>query len=532
MARQWQVQGGNDQMTDRSASLFRIRKSTTIADHQSSLTADEFDTLIDSQTRRLMDLGLGQGDRIIIYGTKTPSYCALLLAIFTVGAIAVPAFSGLKASQLQHIFNDCKPRAAFANKTMLRELRSLTAIEDVCFAEIVSGTGRSNSAATWQSETHVISEPHTPAAIIYTSGSTGLPKGVVFSRNNLLLGARSVAQYTKLATDDCILCVLPFSFDAGFISFLSGLIAGSRIVLADFVQPSQLIALCQRLGVTTITAVPGLWSKIVDADWSSASQTMVRLCNTGGHLHMPLFQKLQAQFPKADIYPMYGFTEAFRCAYMQPERAKLKPGSVGGSIPYASFAVISDDGRLCSPGEVGELVQFGPLVTLGYWHNESANDQKFRPVPMSILHDLMSPAGDIYRCDPAHFGTVAWSGDLMTIDENGDLTFVSRRDEMMKANGFRISPSEIETACIRHGCSAAFAFVFHHETQDVIAVACSGSEALSIATLESRLRAELPNYMLPHHFQAIDDVPTNGNGKFDRAAIRKILAQNLELQTC
>jgi acyl-CoA synthetase (AMP-forming)/AMP-acid ligase II len=512
--------------------LFKVHTTTSIMEAQSSLGSDVFCALIEGQRQRLLDMGIARGDRILIYAVKSASYCALLLAIFSTGAIAVPIFPGLKATQLSHVITDCAPTVAFANTFMLQQLRSVSTANNMQLADIACDTilerTPNHCGVAPESELSV----DDPAAIIYTSGSTGLPKGVTFSRGNLLLGARSVAQYTKLECSDCILCVLPFSFDAGLISFLSALVAGAKIVLADFVQASQLITLSKRWNCTSITAVPGLWTKITGVDWTSAGGSIKRICSTGGHLHTPLQHALQTTFPYADIYPMYGFTEAFRCAYMSPERAHKKPGSVGQSIPYASFAVISELGQLCGPDEVGELVQFGPLVTLGYWNNERLNEQKFRPVPASILHDLMSPAGDIYRCDPSHFDKVAWSGDLVRVDEDGDLTFVNRHDDMMKANGFRISPSEIEDACVRHGCLAAFAFVFHDQAHDLIAVACAGDSNISITTLKNKLCIELPNYMVPQHLHIIRNIPTNGNGKFDRAAIRKILASEVESQTC
>jgi acyl-CoA synthetase (AMP-forming)/AMP-acid ligase II len=305
---------GRCQMKRNNAQLFSLKATTSIIDGQSCFSPDIFSNLIEQQCDRLRAMNVRKGDRVVIYGPKTVSYCALLLALFSIGAIAVPVFSGLKTAQLQHIFTDCSPTAAFASKFMLQQLRNTIGSEKVRLEEI--GCNGDIHRLDFNCDTDVSSDDD--AAIIYTSGSTGQPKGVVFSRSNLLLGARSVAQYSNLNSGDCVLCVLPFSFDAGLVSFLSALVSGAKIVLVDFVQTSQLLVICKRWGVTTMTAVPGFWNKIAYTDWSAANSTITRLCSTGGHLSPTLHQKLQSTFPNANIYPMYGFTEAFRCTYIHP----------------------------------------------------------------------------------------------------------------------------------------------------------------------------------------------------------------------
>src|SRR5262249_27908031 len=135
---------------------------------------------------------------------------------------------------------------------------------------------------------------------------------------------------------------------------------------------------------------------------------------------------------------MYGLTEAFRSTYLPPEELDRRPTSMGKAIPDTEILVVNDDGRPCKPGEVGELVHRGPTVSMGYWGQPEATARVLRPHPFL----------------PAELGSneiVCYSGDLVTLDENGFLYFVGRRDALIKSSGFRVSPTEVEEALFQSG---------------------------------------------------------------------------------
>ena len=510
-----------------SAPLFSIPGSTSIHDGDICCDANYLQKQVDIQIARLNRLGIGATDRVIIYAPKSIACCALLLAVFSLGAVAVPVYHGLLAKQLEHVLKDCRPKAVFTSTYDSAQINNLVMAEGCLHETVVPG--ETGTASILPSEIADLSG-RLPAAIIYTSGSTGLPKGVVFSRENLVLGAQSVAEFTRLSRADCVLCALPFSFDAGLMCMFSALVAGSQIVLVNFVHAAQLKSICQRHGVTAITAVPGLWSRIGGIDWGDCGASVRTICNTGGHLSGPLSALLERTFPQAFLIPMYGFTEAFRCSYMPADRAKQKPGAVGRSIPHSSFAIVSKFGRLCKPGETGELVQFGPLVTLGYWNNLEATAEKFRDVGSELRRSLQNGAHFPYRIDPSHLTTCVWSGDLATIDRDGDLYIIGRNDDMMKVNGFRISPFEIEHVCFTLGCKNAFAHCRQAGGEDEIVLAYSGGPPE--AELKSGLAANLPAYMMPRHIVPIDEFPITRNGKIDRPEVMAMSNARLERPRC
>ena len=147
---------------------------------------------------------------------------------------------------------------------------------------------------------------------------------------------------------------------------------------------------------------------------------------------------LRRALPTSKIFLMYGLTEAFRSTYLPPEELDRRPTSMGKAIPNTEILVINDQGQLCAPGEVGELVHRGPTVSMGYWGQPELTARVLRP------HPLMPREID-------NGEKVCYSGDLVRMDEEGFLYFVGRRDNMIKSSGFRVSPSEVEEVLFQSG---------------------------------------------------------------------------------
>src|ERR1044072_8399880 len=107
---------------------------------------------------------------------------------------------------------------------------------------------------------------------------------------------------------------------------------------------------------------------LASAEWPAAAvKTLRYITNSGGALPVSVIHNLQARLPNTLLYCMYGLTAAFRSTYLDPTRLEQHLGSIGKAIPGQEVLVLNADGRECDPGEVGELVHRGSLVTLGYW---------------------------------------------------------------------------------------------------------------------------------------------------------------------
>src|SRR3546814_199550 len=156
----------------------------------------------------------------------------------------------------------------------------------------------------------------------------------MLSHANLWLGAESVASYLKLAADDRVLGVLPLSFDYGQNQLLSSWYAGAAVAPLDYLTARDVVKAVARHGITTLAGVPPLWVQLVEAEWPAETAGLLRrLTNSGGALTPSLIDAMRRTFPEADIYPMYGLTEAFRSEEHTSEFQSLM------RISYAVFCL-------------------------------------------------------------------------------------------------------------------------------------------------------------------------------------------------
>ena len=440
---------------------------------------------------------LRPGDRVASWLPKTRVACVLPLAAARAGLVHVPVSPALRRAQVAHILAD-----SGAGLLLTQGARAAT-LEDgdlppACALVVeeppLTGQGLPPS--------HV--DPGSLAAILYTSGSTGLPKGVMLSHANLWLGAISVAHYLALTPADRVLGVLPLSFDYGQNQLLSAWAAGASIAPLDYLTARDVVKAVARVGATTLAGVPPLWVQLLEAEWP-AETSLRRLTNSGGALTPRLVRALRECFPAADLYPMYGLTEAFRSTYLAPELVDAHPDAIGRAIPFAAVAAVRPDGSRADPGEPGELVHAGPLVAQGYWRDPDRTARRFRPAPAWL--------GE---------GMAVWSGDTVTEGADGLFRFVGRDDEMIKSAGNRISPQEVEEAILA-GPEAreAVAVGIPDDRLGQAIVAVLAGDPAGEAALVARLKRDLPSFMQPRRLDWRDALPRNPNGKLDRAAIRR-----------
>ncbi len=172
----------------------------------------------------------------------------------------------------------------------------------------------------------------------------------MLSHANLWLGAVSVAHYLRLVPEDRVLGVLPLSFDYGQNQLLSSWAAGARVLPLDYLAARDVVKAVARFGATTLAGVPPLWVQLLEADWPAETAAgLRRLTNSGGALTPATVRGLRACFPRADLYPMYGLTEAFRSTYLDPALVDAHPEAIGRAIPFAEVLVVRADGSRAAP---------------------------------------------------------------------------------------------------------------------------------------------------------------------------------------
>jgi acyl-CoA synthetase (AMP-forming)/AMP-acid ligase II len=350
-----------------------------LALREGTLSYADLRTRVGQLASWLREQGVEPGARIASWGAKGELTCLLSLAAPRAGLVHVPINPMLKRAQVAHILADSGALLLIGTPARLATLEDGDVPADCAMIGEVEVLDASRSFdATPASD----AEPEEIAAILYTSGSTGKPKGVVLSHANMWLGAVSVAHYLGLASDDVTLAVLPLAFDYGQNQLLSTWYAGGCVAPLDYLMPRDVTKAVAKHGATTLAAVPPLWRQLVEAKWEAgAGDSLKRLTNSGGALTPDLIDAMRATWPQADIYPMYGLTEAFRSTFLDPSLVATHPTSMGKAVPFAEVLVVKEDGSPAAAGEEGELVHCGPFVAKGYWRDPERTTERYKPAP-------------------------------------------------------------------------------------------------------------------------------------------------------
>jgi len=491
------------------------------------LTYSEVSARVSRLASGLRNAGLQRGDRVGIYLDASVSQVVSIFGVSQAGAVFVPANAALMPEQVAHTWRDCSISALITSSAklvsllhVLKEIPSLRFVVLIANGEAVSvqlpvhdfdvmtnGEG-ADASPDWAIEKDL-------AAILYTSGSTGKPKGVMLSHANVMAGATIVSTYLGITATERILAVLPFSFDAGLNQLTTAFQQGGTLVLINFTFARQIVQVLVKERVTGLAGVPTVWSLLTQSSSTLEKNTLPHLryiTNTGGAMPQGVLKVLRAALPTTSIVLMYGLTEAFRSTYLPPEELDLRPTSMGKAIPDTEILVLRENGTLCKPGEVGELVHRGPTVSLGYWANPEATNRVLRPNPML----------------PPEIGSeekVCYSGDLVKMDEDGFLYYVGRRDTMIKSSGFRISPTEVEEVVFQSGKARHAAAIGVPDDllgQAVkVFVVLRDDEPWDGAAFLSFCAERMPRYMVPKYFEVLDELPKTSSGKVDYPSLRR-----------
>lgn len=472
------------------------------------------------------------GERVAVYLPKQIETVAALFGTAYSGASFVPVNPLLKPRQVSYILNHCQAGVLItslqrlqilaAEVTQWHSIHTVVVVDDMVSTQAVEliQSVQGLQLVTWQEL--LAAPPRQPhrridndmVAILYTSGSTGNPKGVVLSHRNMVAGARSVAQYLENTAQDRILAVLPLSFDAGLSQITTAFCAGASAILMDYLLPRDVLRALAHYQITGLAAVPPLWNQLVQLEWPPGIATSLRyVTNTGGAMPVATTRALQQRLPDTDIFLMYGLTEAFRSTFLPPDQVYQRPQSIGKAIPNAEILVVNESGKLCGPDEPGELVHRGALVALGYWNDPEKTAERFKPCPGQ---DSNLPIAEL----------AVWSGDQVVRDKDGYLYFVSRKDDMIKTSGYRVSPTEIEEIAYSSGLVAgALAMGVPHTElgQTILLIVTPASGQQDHCAVNEQLVAyckrELPSFMQPGDIIVRESLPHNQNGKIDRRAL-------------
>jgi long-chain acyl-CoA synthetase len=451
----------------------------------------------------LLAKGVRPIDRVALISANSLFWVATYLAVLKLGAIVVPFPVNLTPSELQIRQGLVQCKVFCLEKRTYHRLRA--GVPDnlpLIFEDSLNRPGK----ARWEAiPTH--DNEQQDAVYLFTSGTTACPRVVRLTHRNIQANTDSIITYLELSASDRIMAILPFSYCFGTSLLHTHLRVGGSLVLSRFLYPESVLNLIEATECTGLAGVPSMYQTLLrNTTFSRRNiKSLRKVQQAGGKLPNVLIRELRAAVPAAQVYVMYGQTEATaRLSYLPPACLETKLGSVGRGIPGVTLRVIDESGAQVRPGEVGEIVARGANISPGYLDNPEATAKKFRQ-------------GALY------------TGDLATVDEQGFIYITDRKADFIKSYGYRVSSQAIEACVLEHpevvvAAAIGVPDLARGEAIKLYLSLRSGSR-LTAQEIIAHCKQRLAAYMVPHEVTITTSLPMNANGKVLKAVLKRQAAQ-------
>ncbi len=488
----------------------------------------------------LRALGVERGDRVGIVLPQCFETAVAYMAVFQMGAVALPLSQLFGPEALEFRLHDSEAVVAIGDAASLQPLLSVRAncpllrsvigvadadAPDGARADLDWGALLAQEPAGFDA-VHTLAEE--AAVLIYTSGTTGQPKGALIPHRALIGNLPGFVCSQDWFGFDPFDAARPtravfwspadWAWTGGLMDALLPTLYFGRPIVAwrGRFAPQTAFELMQRHGVTHSFLFPTALKammKAVPEPRKAYRLALQSLMSAGEAVGDAVFAWCRDRLG-VTVNEMFGQTEinyvVGNCARLYPAR----PGSMGRPYPGHRVAVIDDEGRECRAGTVGEVAvhrrdvhgEPDPVFFLGYWKNEAATRAR-------------------YTGDPAD----SWcrTGDLAMRDADGYLWYQGRADDVFKAAGYRIGPSEIENCLVKHPAVANAAVVPKPDADRgalvkayvVLAPGHEGDETL-VARLQAHVKGLLAPYEYPKEIEFVEALPMTTTGKVQRRLLR------------
>jgi len=514
---------------------------------QSKMTYRELDLAANRFARALRNLGIKPGERVGIMLPNTPAYVVAFFGISKAGCVIVNANPIFTASELSHLFADSNAKAVVCMSGGLEKVQSFraeTEIEHIVIsdindsigglfgklaakplrqlghiADVIYGDGvysfdmlvRQETGAPMESD----AAPDDMANLQYTSGTTGLPKAAVLSHNNILTNVSMCRAWMAEVKpgEEVTLGALPYFHVFGLVVgvLLSVRLGGRLIITPNPRDTEQNLKLIDKEKPTIFPGVPAMYNAIVNHEnVEQYNVQSIRYCISGG---APLPLEVQERFERLSgglLVEGYGLTETTAAAVANPLGGATKPGTIGIPMPSTEIRIVSlgkEDqeaagiaaGEDVPPGTRGELLVRGPHLMLEYWRQPE--ETKATLDPEGWLH----------------------TGDIVTIDEEGYLTLVDRKKDLIIVGGFNVVPREVEEVLYKHEMileAAVAGLPDAHSGEKVKAyIVTQPGKTLTADQVQEHCRQELTAYKVPKEVAFLEELPKTLVGKILRRAL-------------
>jgi acetyl-CoA synthetase len=488
----------------------------------------------------LGSLGVTRGDRVAVIMPQRAQTAVALMAVFQMGAIAVPLSVLFGAEALQSRLNDSGAKLAIVDEASADVIEAL---REACPALIkVMGAGAADSAGdvSWSGSlaaAHAEFEPtdtraDDPALLIYTSGTTGPAKGAVIP-HRALIGNLSgfVASQNWFEGDGPFWSPADWAWTGGLWDALLPTLYFGRTIVASRARFDADLALrlMARHRVTHTflfpTALKAMMRVAPEPRKSHPDLALKCIMSAGEAVGEGVFAYCRDKLGIV-VNEMFGQTEmnyvVGNCGHFRTRAGGTapgwppRPGSMGRPYPGHRIAVIDDAGDECPRGTPGDIAVHArdvhgrrdPIFFLGYWNNERATHAKFAGAP---------------------FESWCRTGDRAVMDEDGYLWYQGRSDDQFKTSGYRVGPTEIEDCLARHPAVAQVAVVPKPDAERgavvkafvILAAGAAPGPAL-VEALQQLVRSRLAPYETPKDIEFVDTLPMTATGKLQRNVLRQL----------
>jgi long-chain acyl-CoA synthetase len=460
-------------------------------------------------TLHLQRLGIRAGDRVALVAENGLQVVPLILALSELDAWAVPVNARMSSREVESIrtFSDCRRTLYCAGDSEVAAAHGMERGLDEGFSllgrVLVSELNERAAPAELFRD-----KARQTAILVFTSGSTGEPKGVMLSHQALLYMGANMAELRKVTSDDAFYNSSPVSHAIGLGTVLmTAFWAGAVVELVARFTPEHFIGALREERVSSVTAVPTLFARILDyaeANRLSLRSRRLRLIATAG---APLDLALKARIEDAFGIGMgnsYGMTE---CNPIARSASAVETNEVGALQPGIEIRLVREDGSDAAADESGELWARGPTRMLGYYRNETATS--------AVLRD----------------GGWLATGDLARMDERGCLFIVGRTKDLIIRSGFNVYPAEVEGVLALFPGVAQAAVVGRTvaDNEEVIAfVQPVPGHALDVDKLSQWAKARLAPYKRPAEIIVKNELPIGPTGKIFKIRLKQLAAGEAE----
>jgi acetyl-CoA synthetase len=476
----------------------------------------------------LRRLGVERGDRVAIVLPQRPETPVSHLAIYQMGAVAMPLSMLFGPDALEYRLQNSEAGVAIVDAAALPSLQQ---VREHCPALrnliVVGGAGEDENSwsllLSKESETFVpvVTRASDPALLIYTSGTTGPPKGALMPHAALIgnLPGFVASQNWFPQNGDVFWSPADWAWTGGLMdALLPTLYFGFPILgYRGRFTPERAFELMERYRVTNTFLFPTALKMMMKSVAEPRARYRLQLrsiMSAGEAVGAAVFGWCREALG-ITVNEMFGQTEMNYIVGNSHRRWPARPGSMGRPYPGHQVAVIDADGKVLPAGETGEVAvnrfdvhgHADPVFFLEYWRNPGATKNKF--------------SGDWCR-----------TGDLASVDRDGYLWYQGRADDVFKAAGYRIGPSEIENCLVKHPAVANAAVVPKPDPERgavvkafvVLAAGFHASPSL-VEELQRHVRGQLAPYEYPKDIEFIAELPMTTTGKVQRRVLRELELQ-------